>query len=71
MAPSELPSDPSMRASRLIAEALVKRQSPSRIALKARRHGISRTFTRTMVVACGAAIMEPRDQRDGSGVSGS
>ena len=69
MAPTELPDYATIRASRLIAEALVKRQSPTRIAQKARRHGISRELARTMVIACGATSMEPHDQRDGEGAT--
>ncbi|MGI9253557.1 MAG: hypothetical protein ACR2J8_07415 [Thermomicrobiales bacterium] len=57
-----LPDD-APRASRLIAEALVKRHSPTRIAMKARRMGLSPQLTRTMVVACSAAAIEPHDRR--------
>jgi hypothetical protein len=63
MAPADLPSDDAPRASRLIAEALVKRHSPTRIVLKARRMGLSRELTRTMVVACSATSLEPHDRR--------
>jgi hypothetical protein len=63
MAPAEQPSEDAPRASRLIAEALVKRHSPSRIVMKARRMGLSPTLARTMVVACSAAAIEPHDRR--------
>ena len=63
MAPADMLSDEAPRASRLIAEALVKRHSPSRIAMKARRMGLSPQLTRTMVVACSAAAIEPHDRR--------
>ena len=63
MSPSPAPVDPIARPSRLIAEALVKRHGPKRIAQRAARHGLSPTLTRAMVVACGAVAIEPRDER--------
>ena len=46
------------RVSRVIAEALVRRQGPSRIVNRAARLGISPTLTRAMVVACGASALD-------------
>ena len=69
MAPAESIAPDRPSASRLIAEALVKRHSPSRIALKARRMGLSPQLTKTMVVACSAAAIEPHDRRGGSRAS--
>jgi len=69
MAPAESIAPDLPRASRLIAEALVKRHSPSRLALKARRMGLSPQLTRTMVVACSAASLEPHDRRSGTRAS--
>jgi len=56
--------------SRVVAEALVRRQGPLRIATRAARLGLSPTMTRTLVVACGAAALdgdvaaEPERRRD-------
>jgi hypothetical protein len=56
--------------SRVVAEALVRRQGPLRIATRAARLGLSPTLTRTLVVACGAAALdvdvdtEPERRRD-------
>lgn len=68
MAPAEPQSDcPDRfhddRASRLIAESLVKRHAPSRILMRAKRLGLSPELTRAVVVACSAAAIEPREQR--------
>ena len=46
------------RVSRVIAEALVRRQGPSRIVDRAARLGLSPTLTRAMVVACGASALD-------------
>ncbi len=68
MAPAEPQSDSpdrfhDDRASRLIAESLVKRHAPSRILMRAQRLGLSPELTRAVVVACSAAAIEPREQR--------
>jgi len=63
MAPLPTPSPPVARPSRLIAEALVKRHGPKRIAQRAARHGLSPELTRAMVAACGAVAIEPRGDR--------
>lgn len=46
------------RVSRVIAEALVRRQGPLRIAARATRLGCSPTLTRTLVVACSATALD-------------
>ncbi len=47
------------RPSRLIAEALVQRHGPHRIAARAARHGLSPQLTRAMVAACGQTAVDP------------
>jgi hypothetical protein len=44
--------------SRVIAEALVRRQGPRRIVTRATRLGLSPTMTRAVVVACGASALD-------------
>jgi hypothetical protein len=46
------------RVSRVIAEALVRRQGPRRIVTRATRLGLSPTLTRALVVACGASALD-------------
>lgn len=46
------------RVSQVIAEALVRRQGPLRIAARATRLGFSPTLTRTLVVACSATALD-------------
>lgn len=46
------------RVSRVIAEALVRRQGPRRIVTRAVRLGFSPTLTRAVVVACGASALD-------------
>ncbi|MFN8663023.1 MAG: hypothetical protein U0075_14130 [Thermomicrobiales bacterium] len=46
------------RVSQVIAEALVRRQGPLRIASRAARLGCSPTLTRTLVVACSATALD-------------
>lgn len=46
------------RVSRVVAEALVRRQGPLRIAARATRMGISPILTRAMIVACGATSLD-------------
>jgi hypothetical protein len=46
------------RVSRVVAEALVRRQGPRRIANRATRLGLSPTLTRTLIVACGASALD-------------
>lgn len=60
---SPAPVDPVARPSQLIAEALVKRHGPKRIAQRAARQGISPALTRAMVLACGAVAIEPCGDR--------
>jgi hypothetical protein len=50
--------DREIRASRVVAEALVRRQGPLRIAARATRIGISPILTRAMIVACGATSLD-------------
>lgn len=52
-------SEPSLRASRLIAEALVQRHGPWRIARRAARFGICPALTRAMLAACGQTAVDP------------
>lgn len=54
--------DPTPRPSQLIAEALVQRLGPRRIAKRAARLGCSPQLTHVMVVACGATALHARDQ---------
>ena len=49
----------SPRPSRLIAEALVQRHGPRRIAAQASRLGLPPQLTRAMVAACGATAVDP------------
>jgi hypothetical protein len=49
------------RVSRVIAEALVRRQGPRRIVTRATRLGLSPTLTRALVVACGASALDAND----------
>jgi hypothetical protein len=44
--------------SRVIAEALVRRQGPSRIVTRATRLGLSPVLTRAVVVACAASALD-------------
>lgn len=46
------------RVSRVIAEALVRRQGPRRIANRAARLGFSPSLTRAVVVACAASALD-------------
>jgi hypothetical protein len=46
------------RVSRVVAEALVRRQGPRRIVTRATRLGFSPTLTRAVVVACGASALD-------------
>jgi hypothetical protein len=46
------------RVSRVVAEALVRRQGPRRIVTRAARLGLSPTLTRAVVVACGASALD-------------
>lgn len=48
----------SPRVSRVIAEALVRRQGPRRIVTRAARLGLSPVLTRALVVACGASALD-------------
>jgi hypothetical protein len=50
------------RPSELIAEALVQRLDPSRIAKRAARLGFSPQLTHVMVVACGATALQAQEQ---------
>jgi hypothetical protein len=50
--------DRSPRVSRVIAEALVRRQGPRRIVTRATRLGLSPVLTRALVVACGASALD-------------
>ncbi len=44
--------------SRVIAEALVRRQGPRRIVTRATRLGLSPVLTRAVVVACAASALD-------------
>jgi hypothetical protein len=46
------------RISQVIAEALVRRQGPLRVAARATRLGCSPTLTRTLIVACSATALD-------------
>lgn len=46
------------RVSQVIAEALVRRQGPLRVATRATRLGCSPVLTRTLVVACSATALD-------------
>jgi hypothetical protein len=52
------PEDRTPPVSRVIAEALVRRQGPSRIVTRATRLGLSPVLTRALVVACAAAALD-------------
>ncbi len=52
------PEDRTPPVSRVIAEALVRRQGPSRIVTRATRLGLSPVLTRAVVVACGASALD-------------
>jgi hypothetical protein len=53
-----LVNDREARVSRIVAEALVRRQGPLRIASRATRMGLSPILTRAMIVACGATSLD-------------
>jgi hypothetical protein len=58
------------RVSRVVAEALVRRQGPRRIVTRATRLGFSPVLTRAVVFACGASaldaeILHPRREEHG------
>lgn len=59
MLPAIPPFASAPRASRVIAEALVKRHGPRRIVHRATRLGLPLPLTQAMVVACSAAAIEP------------
>jgi len=46
------------RVSRVVAEALVRRQGPRRIVTRATRLGFPLSLTRAVVVACGASALD-------------
>ena len=46
------------RISQVVAEALVRRQGPLRVAARATRLGCSPLLTRTLVVACSATALD-------------
>jgi hypothetical protein len=48
----------SPRVSRVIAEALVRRQGPLRIVTRAARLGLSPALTQAMVVVCAASALD-------------
>lgn len=50
--------DRSPRVSRVVAEALVRRQGPRRIVSRASRLGLSPGLTRALIVACGASALD-------------
>lgn len=50
--------DRSPRVSRVVAEALVRRQGPRRIVSRAARLGLSPVLTRALVAACGASALD-------------
>lgn len=52
------PVDREIQVSRIVAEALVRRQGPLRIAARATRMGLSPILTRAMIVACGATSLD-------------
>ena len=52
------PEDRTPPVSRIIAEALVRRQGPSRIVTRASRLGLSPVLTRAVVVACAASALD-------------
>ncbi len=59
MAPATPPTEGTgHRPSRVVAEALVKRWGPKRIAVRANRLGFPAPLTEAMVVACSAAAID-------------
>ena len=52
------PEDRIPPVSRVIAEALVRRQGPSRIVTRATHLGLSPVLTRAVVVACAASALD-------------
>jgi hypothetical protein len=52
------PEDRTPPVSRVIAEALVRRQGPSRIVTRATHLGLSPILTRAVVVACAASALD-------------
>lgn len=62
MRPAKSLDESAPRPSELIAEALVQRLDPSRIAKRAARLGFSPQLTHVMVVACGATALQAQDQ---------
>jgi hypothetical protein len=52
------PEDRIPPVSRVIAEALVRRQGPSRIVTRATHLGLSPMLTRAVVVACAASALD-------------
>jgi hypothetical protein len=61
MRPATPFEDPTPRPSQLIAEALVERLGPRRIAKRAARLGFSPQLTHVVVIACGATANQSRD----------
>ncbi|HEU5431902.1 MAG TPA: hypothetical protein VFU81_09570 [Thermomicrobiales bacterium] len=59
MLPAQSSSEPTPRPSRIIAEALVQRHGPRRIAIRAAKLGLSVPLTEAIVVACSAASIDP------------
>ena len=59
MLPAQSQTEPLPRPSRVIAEALVQRHGPRRIAIRAARLGFSVALTEAIVVACSAAAIDP------------
>ena len=59
MRPTTTFEDSSPRPSRLVAEALVQRHGPRRIAASAAQLGLSPQLTRAMVAACCATAVDP------------
>lgn len=62
MRPALSVEDATPRPSRMIAEALVQRHGPRRIATRAARCGFSSQLTNVMVVACAATALRPREE---------
>lgn len=61
MRPAPSLEDSTPRPSELIAEALVQRLGPRRIATRAARLGLSPQLTHVLVAACGATALQPRE----------
>jgi hypothetical protein len=61
MRPAMSQDESAPRPSELIAEALVQRLDPSRIAKRAARLGFSPQLTHVMVVACGATAHQAKE----------